>query len=787
MGVIARLTASNLRYRPAQSIVLGVFALIAAACLTLGLTITLDYQRSFDEHNASLGIPALVLITRDPATVTQIRDAAQNHSGVTRVDTEQVVADQGTSNIMGGEPVGLTFLLADASTNTGLNRWQTWPGAEPLGEGDCYLPYEFHDPGGYQIGDSYTFDMQTMSDQHCRVAGFSDQPALSSIAGMADRIILTHDDYAKIIAANPKNSATIIYIQMTDPNQGSKLWNDISPTLSDPQQVRLSMDYTSLSYYRTFIVPIVTSILFFIALLITVITGVVATHRAREFIAERMADIGSLKAVGYTSGQIAASFVALLGGCALVGSAIGAVASRAALPWVNSLLTTQTSYAWHPRIVPLAWVVGIGAVTLIVVLVAALSMRQVARLTPLVALRQGLQTHSFRRNPLPLDRSRGPVSMLLGLKQARLHIGQQLVTVVIVGLVSLLATAAVSLYWNMLVNPTQFTTTLIGRPPDAVFMAKDPGSVAELQSQLAANPQVRQASTGSFYAANGIISADDGSVMVTAADSYPKDLGFTIVKGRAPEHDNEVMISVLVSGQLGKTVGDSVRLGQKGNQQSFLVVGITQIVLVNAQTVELTTAGLQRILPSYQNRAVSVWLNDGVNGSSWTAQIQKSLTGLDSVSQPAQEVSEFITSISGVVVSVAVGCVGVSALVIALTLFLIVQTLIMSQRRQFGIQKAMGFTTGQLVVQTCWGNLPAVLGGILLGCLGGSVGFAPLFGLVMRAAMATRGPGVSEVFLRVPVGATIGLGAGLAIFAMLMVLIQSLSIRNVPVYRLTTE
>ena len=83
-----------------------------------------------------------------------------------------------------------------------------------------------------------------------------------------------------------------------------------------------------------------------------------------------------------------------------------------------------------------------------------------------------------------------------------------------------------------------------------------------------------------------------------------------------------------------------------------------------------------------------------------------------------------IVAVLAVVVSL------VTAVIIILVLYLVIKTLLVRKKQELGIQKALGYTTGELVLQNALAFLPVVLIGALLGGWGGCVGLNPFFSLL---------------------------------------------------------
>ncbi|MCL2424469.1 MAG: FtsX-like permease family protein, partial [Micrococcales bacterium] len=114
---------------------------------------------------------------------------------------------------------------------------------------------------------------------------------------------------------------------------------------------------------------------------------------------------------------------------------------------------------------------------------------------------------------------------------------------------------------------------------------------------------------------------------------------------------------------------------------------------------------------------------------------------------------------------VSVVVVAVTAAVVVLVLFLVLSMAILRGRRGFGIQRAVGFTMGQLVAQVVTTYLPVVVGGAVVGGALGHLAFPSLIDVVfqtlavhvssMHASVVTTGLLVVAIVVLAAVVATL--------------------------------
>ena len=73
-----------------------------------------------------------------------------------------------------------------------------------------------------------------------------------------------------------------------------------------------------------------------------------------------------------------------------------------------------------------------------------------------------------------------------------------------------------------------------------------------------------------------------------------------------------------------------------------------------------------------------------------------------------------------------------SVVVITFVLYLLVRTIVSNKKRDYGILKALGFTTGQLILQTALSFMPAVILSTVIGVIVNSFIINPLAALFLK-------------------------------------------------------
>ena len=114
-----------------------------------------------------------------------------------------------------------------------------------------------------------------------------------------------------------------------------------------------------------------------------------------------------------------------------------------------------------------------------------------------------------------------------------------------------------------------------------------------------------------------------------------------------------------------------------------------------------------------------------------------------------------------------------SALVIVFVLYLLVRTMLNNKKRDYGILKALGFTTRQLILQTALSLMPAIILSTIVGLIVNSLVINPLTALFLSSI------GIVKCTFTVPVGFIAIAGIGLILFAFMTACLLSLRIRKI--------
>jgi ABC-type multidrug transport system permease subunit len=120
----------------------------------------------------------------------------------------------------------------------------------------------------------------------------------------------------------------------------------------------------------------------------------------------------------------------------------------------------------------------------------------------------------------------------------------------------------------------------------------------------------------------------------------------------------------------------------------------------------------------------------------------------------------------------------ISVVVIALILYMLIKALVYHKRKDYGIYKALGYTSGSLMLQTALSFMPPVIASIIVFSIASYYGANPYMSTFMRSF------GLVKCDFSIPVPGVVIIGVGLAVVSFALALLQTRRIRKIEAYNM---
>ncbi len=617
-----------------------------------------------------------------------------------------------------------------------------------------------------QVGDTISCRARDGSFRKLTLAGFAASPnyPTASILNFAT-VYAPAQDVQRLLGIGGANQALLKIGDSTQASETAQAASDLldrrgvehnTPEIRDPQ------NYTGKRELDALFV-----LLFVFSIVGLATSGFLVANTLAAMTAEQIGEIGTIKAIGGTRGQVLTIYViaSLLYGLVgtVVGAAAGALASWRLLAYIGGLLNLDIGFTVSPQAIALGSAVGIG-VTLLAGLIPSIAATAIRVKDALEAY--GIHsTYGQAWSDKTLQRliSLPPLAAMSLRNLARRKM-RSLITVAVIAVAVAASLAA------------QSTSTSVDAAIDGLFETYRADAWAWFDQWVGTN------FASSLKAADGVNTVEVwtlGDAWVGASQARlwgvpPNTILYVprLVDGRwyTPDEASSIVVSTDLAQENHIRVGDRIEVEIDKKRRTFDVVGIT---IDNSIFLGSTVAGKvfvpEATVERMENRqgwatffAMSFDRHDPATVETRLGELatrfRQYQMGSDSAFREVQGAKEQsrILSLALYAMSLIIGAIGALGVLNTLTLN------VLERRREIGVLRAIGATNANLVQVFLTEGLALGLGGWLFGLV---LGY-PL-GLLLVNLMQTVLFHIDYVFSPAMIAASLVFAIGLAVIASL--------------------
>ena len=771
MRKIFLIARSNIRKAKGQTASIIVLILIAALMLNLWLMLSMDYKANFDRYHDRLNAEHVTLAVDGNTAEFQkfLSETIENNSHTAEYQLENCMHMTGTFPYNGGEMNSwFVFLEKQASLTRSIGR------IEIVEEGTytsgVYLPM-IYKTDDIAVGKPIEISIGSHTETYT-ICGFFNSIMLGSHNCVMTEIVLTEDLYTELENSGFAPQATLCSIRLTDKSESLNYEASLKSAVSEqyPNILMVSNCYSIVSQSRYISQMICSGIMSAMAFFVLLIALVVIVSNIINYIQVNMKNLGALKAEGYTSKQLINTVLFQFLALTFVAAVTGIGLSYLLFPAVNAMMISQTGIPYHMRFLPLplifSLIILVGAVSLAVWFAS----NRIKKIEPIVALRSGIQAHNFKINHVPLERTNAPLNFALALKNT-LSGAKHNVTIAVTMLVlSLIVVFSSTVYRNVIMDITPFLNLIVGETADSCINVQVEAEENFVQEANADN----RVENLYLYTSLNVSHVNGAELLATLCDDFSKvNNQNTVFEGRFPKYDNEIAIAAKYAKENGFQIGDEIEITANGKQEKYLICGFTQISNNLGRDCLLTRAGYER-LGMLTNTSYYINLSDEAGIDAFNLEMKEKFEGDVNTTI---NIRTTIEGAAGVYVSlmimIVIGILVLSAVIITFVLYLLVRTMLNNKKLDYGILKSLGFTTGQLILQTALSFMPTVILSTVVGLIVCSMIINPVMSMFLSSI------GVVKSTFTIPIAFTSAAGIGLILFAFAMACLLSLKIRKI--------
>ncbi len=470
------------------------------------------------------------------------------------------------------------------------------------------------------------------------------------------------------------------------------------------------------------------------SVIIMVIALIMIVFTVNTNINRDIRNIGAWRAVGFTISQIRASLMIEYSLIGAVASILGITAAYLTFPVLEDLALKQISgLVLDEAFMPVTTFAIFGGIIAAMLLVTFMATHMIRNIHPATALRFGLESHSFKKNHLPLEKTTGNLNILLALKSALQNKGQSIIIVGVILAVSFLTTFSSILFYNTKIDITNFQRLLQGDAPDAYVNIKYDSSdeMYEIIDKIRGMDGV----TGAYGLENTDAHSGDNNCYLLYSDD-PRSIYCGVYEGKMAVEANEAVVGGLLAEKQGLGIGDEIKVRYLDKEESFLITGLQQAVYSMGERIYISDEGFRRLGGEPEYTYVRVRLQDATESK--VDDFLKDVKGLlgDNCTSTenyyhTQRSSENVPVFAITLVILILIILNIFTVIIVIRLLL--KTVFIKREKEFGIKKAVGFTSRQLRVQLSLSLLPICIIGSILGGITACLTTNRLFDLIFTS------------------------------------------------------
>ncbi|MCM1287319.1 MAG: ABC transporter permease [Clostridium sp.] len=750
----------NLKKSKGQYISFGVMLLITALIMNIALVLAFQTQNAYDDYFERLDTADVNVLIPKLQDYDGLADKIAKVNGIVEIEEHEGVFVSATVRDFADSDFDMNTVFYNADSERRLNRLEV---SECTGMTDktVQVPMYMTALGGFSAGEDITYSIDG-TDYTFTIDGVVSEMQYGNYGtGLIGAYLPkeTYDDFAK------EHEAGLVMeysMKVTDKADLTDVKNDITKLLSDEGIAMLKInDRDTSKQARTMVCNLLIVIFIALAAIILIVSIFLSNFRIRNTIEEEMTDMGVLKALGYTSSMIIRSSVipyTLVGG---ISALVGTIISIFLIPSVANILAVQSGFSFTPDLDIAAALLTVLIPTIVILAFAYISAKKIRILQPINAIR-GITGTGVDKNHFPLESTKTGISFTLILKQIASSAGQNvLLFAVSFGITVLLAFAG-TLFYNVNIKPDNFMDTLSEETPAVIITAKE-GKLEELKARLENDADVElvleYATVQASYA--------DGSLTTFVCEDFFLVTNDICYEGKNPVADNEIAIGSALADKYD--IGSEIELTVGDHSAMYTVTGYVQSINNTGEVCELSKKGYERIsenaLSTLNVYADHVVVEDFID--KWETDAPELISDTLNYKKLAENGQKMY---SGIVSVVTIVLFIISVLVVLLVMYIIINSMLTRRRQEFGIYKAIGYSSRQLVTQSALGFVPviglasvisAVMGllympaidGVIFGMLGAMKNHfeVPLWFLLIFSLLFTFASFIISVLLAAPI------------------------------------
>ena len=760
-----------------QIISFGIIILITSLILNLATVLALRIDPAYDRQSDELHSADIDMVIPKMTDSAALSAAVRSHASVAQLEQQRAILQKAVMKDFRGTDFELNILFYNWDDSRSLHQLSCLERSEEAVTNPVYLPLYISEFGEYPLNEKITFSIDGREFTFT-VAGVVQEMHYGNASAEIMGVFLPDEGYRHLAQEFPGSEVINYAVRTAEGADVQNVLADLRQTAEEHHSpVLFALTGEAKKQSRMMVTNLLTVILAAFAVIVLLVSIFLCQFRIKTSVAEEMAQMGVLKSLGFTSGGIIRAIVLPYTLTALLFSALGASVSYALLPYLVDVLALQAGFRFDVPFSPAAMILTVALLTGVTLVFTRLAAGKLRRLQPIAAIRGLTEGKDMKKNRFAIARTPGSVNGVLMLKQMAASSRQNMLLFVVLFVMTILIAFSGSLFYNVIIVPEHFMNTLSDESPDLILQvsSSDIEGMKQIISTLDGAKNVL-----SYSVLQVQVEKENAAAFV--CEDFSKARNDCCYEGRNPSSGREIAIGSALAERLGCGIGDEVAVTCSGTSRSYRVVGLVQSINNRGEICELTEEGFSALSGGEKLHTLYVYLKNSADADEFIDQTEaicgENIVSAVNAAKKQSEAQYMYTSIVNVVI---VAVFTVTVLIVLLILYVILRSMIIQRRQEFGVFKAIGYSGRQLVWQAAGSLMPvtiaAALSSALLGLMYLPAVYNVIFGMI----------GAMKNHMEQPVGVLLLFAAAEIVVTLLISILLARPIKKIEAYSLIKE
>lgn len=610
------------------------------------------------------------------------------------------------------------------------------------------LPIYYQNTYHLKEGDSFEIFLGNTTIS-LKIDSFFVEPLHGSEMTMVKTAILSTDrlndmiEESNMLPSDPTKMVTSYSIGIVIKEQFTKNIKEINEDFYTNNEVPMN-ETLSIELYKKgtlLIANIILSITIAFSILLFLIIILVIRSAINSAIETDFTNIGTLKALGFSSSQILMTIILQFSTLAFIGTIFGVGISILLIPYIGNIVLTTTGLIWFGFPSVATMLMTLLILLILINCLVYVTSRKVMKITPVEAISSGKSDVYFNSaTNIPMEKlSILPLNFRMGLKQILTKVNQYIMLLVITVVLSF--AVGITLMTVSIFGDFETTFKIFGFNKFNIGVtALEEETIEDIMEEISLMYNVDYYDLTTYQ--NVLVGSE--SILAIVYKDFEKGNLYPI-KGRFPKYDNEISLTKTLASFFDKKIGDTLIISDVTGEEKleFIITGYHQNVNNMGTNIFFTSDGIKRIDKEVQLRFGELLIDETLDIDEIVKELEnkyeKQENGVDIYKMDTE--STMLISIKSILSGVTLGIFILVSLITSIITMLLAFIAIHKENKELGIYKALGYDSFQMRLQ-----LAARYGIVtLIGALIGSI-LCCLFGVDLLGIMfSSIGIGKLEV------------------------------------------